>query len=167
MANQIIHVCQKCPTKVHCCKFRYKDGFTFIGKKDAEKIKKKYGLDYKDFMYYRKFTKRVADFMKNESRNSEGFMRYNQMKDRKLPVLITKKNGDCIFLENNKCSIYEDRPLLCQLYPYWFDHKLQIIKHDKNTKCKFVNEKFGRVNLKKDKIKKYVKIAKQIINEEY
>lgn len=30
-------------------------------------------------------------------------------------VLITK-DGSCVFLDNNKCSIYDNRPMICKLY---------------------------------------------------
>lgn len=30
-----------------------------------------------------------------------------------------KENGDCIYLENNLCTIYEDRPIECAMYPYF------------------------------------------------
>lgn len=34
-------------------------------------------------------------------------------------ALATKKDGNCIFLNNsNKCKIYKDRPLICRIYPY-------------------------------------------------
>lgn len=33
-------------------------------------------------------------------------------------ALQTKTDGSCIFLENGKCKVYEDRPLICRLYPY-------------------------------------------------
>lgn len=28
------------------------------------------------------------------------------------------KNGKCVFLANNKCIIYEARPLICRFYPF-------------------------------------------------
>jgi len=28
------------------------------------------------------------------------------------------ENGSCFFLENNRCRIYEKRPLICRIYPY-------------------------------------------------
>lgn len=31
---------------------------------------------------------------------------------------MVKKNGSCIFLTDNKCSIYNDRPLICRFYPF-------------------------------------------------
>lgn len=33
-------------------------------------------------------------------------------------ALRTKEDGSCMFLENGRCQIYEDRPLICRLYPY-------------------------------------------------
>lgn len=32
--------------------------------------------------------------------------------------LRSGENGDCIFLENNRCKIYEDRFSICRIYPY-------------------------------------------------
>lgn len=31
---------------------------------------------------------------------------------------ILKNNGKCIFLKNNFCKIYNNRPLVCQFYPF-------------------------------------------------
>ena len=33
-------------------------------------------------------------------------------------ALKTKENGDCIFLEDNRCTIYDDRFSICRIYPY-------------------------------------------------
>ena len=33
-------------------------------------------------------------------------------------ALLTKEDGSCMFLENRRCQIYEDRPMICRLYPY-------------------------------------------------
>ena len=32
--------------------------------------------------------------------------------------LKSKRNGDCIFLENRKCTIYDKRFSICRIYPY-------------------------------------------------
>lgn len=29
-----------------------------------------------------------------------------------------RKNGKCIFLENNRCIVYSSRPLICRFYPF-------------------------------------------------
>ena len=31
---------------------------------------------------------------------------------------MVKKNGCCIFLSDNRCTIYEDRPIICRFYPF-------------------------------------------------
>lgn len=33
-------------------------------------------------------------------------------------ALQTKEDGSCMFLENGRCKIYEDRSTICRLYPY-------------------------------------------------
>ena len=32
--------------------------------------------------------------------------------------LRSKENGDCIFLEDNRCTIYDERFSICRIYPY-------------------------------------------------
>ena len=31
---------------------------------------------------------------------------------------MVKKNGRCVFLSGKKCTIYENRPLICRFYPF-------------------------------------------------
>ncbi len=33
---------------------------------------------------------------------------------------MKKDGGNCIFLKNNQCTIYESRPLICRFYPFEF-----------------------------------------------
>ena len=33
--------------------------------------------------------------------------------------LRERKNYDCVFLENGRCSVYEARPVQCRRYPFW------------------------------------------------
>jgi Fe-S-cluster containining protein len=30
-----------------------------------------------------------------------------------------RKNGECIFLKKNKCSVYKARPTQCRTWPFW------------------------------------------------
>lgn len=40
---------------------------------------------------------------------------------------VLKKNGDCIFLKNDLCEIYECRPHICRTYPFFLlDGKLEV-----------------------------------------
>lgn len=44
-------------------------------------------------------------------------------------ILQLKKNkNDCIFLANGLCSIYRVRPMICRLYPFWFEKVNNSIK---------------------------------------
>jgi Fe-S-cluster containining protein len=40
-----------------------------------------------------------------------------------------RKNGKCFFLENNRCTIYSLRPLICMFYPF----ELEVIHNQKYT----------------------------------
>jgi uncharacterized protein len=33
--------------------------------------------------------------------------------------LVEYDNGDCVFLKDRKCSIYEQRPRQCKTWPFW------------------------------------------------
>jgi hypothetical protein len=33
--------------------------------------------------------------------------------------LIEMENGDCVFLKERKCTVYEDRPRQCRTWPFW------------------------------------------------
>jgi Fe-S-cluster containining protein len=39
-------------------------------------------------------------------------------------ALRCRKNGDCIFLENNRCNIYEQRFRICRIYPYMLHREI-------------------------------------------
>ncbi|WP_456479144.1 YkgJ family cysteine cluster protein [Nautilia sp.] len=42
--------------------------------------------------------------------------------DKLKPVMLLSNSASCPYLENKKCSIYENRPPACKIYPYspWF-----------------------------------------------
>lgn len=39
--------------------------------------------------------------------------------DDRLLRLNSAENGDCIFLRNNRCTIYPVRPSQCRTFPFW------------------------------------------------
>ncbi|MBU1205219.1 MAG: YkgJ family cysteine cluster protein, partial [Nanoarchaeota archaeon] len=66
----------------------------------------------------------------------------------------------CLLRKNEKCSVYEARPLNCRLFPYWvfvqafvFNKKEMV---DESYKC------MDNLELKRDKIKKYSNYCKII-----
>ena len=72
--------------------------------------------------------------------------------DKTYSYEILKKNGECIFLTDNYCKIYENRPLICQFYPFEMktlkDNVYQILFSGKEcsaiNKGIKLNEKFFR-----------------------
>ncbi len=51
---------------------------------------------------------------------SEIRKRYLRQKHGRFALIELKyKNYDCIFLKDNKCSIYPVRPTQCRTYPWW------------------------------------------------
>ena len=48
-----------------------------------------------------------------------------------LPVLKTKEDDTCIFLESNKCRIHVAKPYVCKIYP------LSALPHDNMNKLKY------------------------------
>ena len=61
----------------------------------------------------------------------------------------TPRIGDCIFLVNNRCSIYPVRPLQCRTFPFWPEnlksqYRWKIVAED----CPGINQ--GRVYLSEE-----------------
>ncbi len=44
--------------------------------------------------------------------------KYIKTRGNKL-LLVEKKNHDCVFLQDKKCTVYQARPKQCQTYPWW------------------------------------------------
>lgn len=45
--------------------------------------------------------------------------RYTKKREGKLSLVETKKDYACIFLKDNRCSIYDIRPKQCRTFPWW------------------------------------------------
>lgn len=48
--------------------------------------------------------------------------RYIRFIDNRFALIekkITEVQYDCIFLKDNKCSVYQARPIQCRTYPWW------------------------------------------------
>ncbi|MCB0282443.1 MAG: YkgJ family cysteine cluster protein [Calditrichaeota bacterium] len=77
----------------NCC--TTSGGFVFIFEKDIHKISKFLKMSEDDFL--NTFTKKVGTKIS----------------------LIDRDEKDCVFLKNNKCSIYPVRPVQCRTFPFW------------------------------------------------
>jgi Fe-S-cluster containining protein len=75
-----------------------------------------------------------SDFIKKvEYKKSFGYVpKFKLWEDgkKKWWVLALKNPGKvCHFLKDDRCSIYEQRPLICRTYPHWVDdEKIKIMK---------------------------------------
>lgn len=82
--------CQQCSA---CC--GGEPGVVWLSHGEAKRIAKRLGISVEEF--YDGYTHRVG-----------------------MRVSLTEKpNGDCIMLQEGKCSIYQERPIQCKTFPWW------------------------------------------------
>jgi len=86
--------CQKCG---YCC--RYEPGYVFLSEEELSHLMEKTGLNREEFVSA--FCK-IADF---------GIEKRLSLRE--------KENNDCVFWNEQGCSVYEARPLQCRSYPFW------------------------------------------------
>jgi uncharacterized protein len=98
-----------------CCKVAMtgKPGFVFLTKDDRQRILSA-GLKLIDFAALGEFA----------------YTRFTRKRTKQW-FLKTIPSGDCRFLVNGKCSVYEARPTQCRTFPFWpelmnFDNKTPI-----------------------------------------
>ena len=86
----------KCQGSANCCVSRGIYGYVYLSKKDITRLS-----NYKEF--------NVKNFIRLYCDKTDGFIHFKEK----------KKNGDCQFLANKKCSIYKARPTQCRTWPFW------------------------------------------------
>ncbi|MDP2749319.1 MAG: YkgJ family cysteine cluster protein [Nanoarchaeota archaeon] len=152
LENSFENNCKKCQKDAHCCIFKKNVGFTFVGIKDAKRIKQLIKKDYDYFLDYSPVSKEIVVCLKNCDPALEGALRYSQLdKHNNILRLKTKKDGRCIFLDKqNHCDIYSIRPNICRIYPFWavelIDGKIKVIPHDIQSKCGVIKSLVKRQN---------------------
>jgi len=72
-----------------------------------EKVRRIFLLEKEVDLIAKRTSKKIEDI----SEKIEGFEPY-------IYVMRKTKEGVCKFLNDNSCSIYEDRPLVCRFYPF-------------------------------------------------
>lgn len=169
--------CKTCQTSVHCCIFAKNNGFTFVSIKDALAIKKKTGKDFDYFLDFSPLPKKIVNSLKNDDPNLEGALRFSQLdKKKRILRLKTKKNGYCIFLnENRMCEIYGIRPNVCRIFPFWVmkltNGKNIVIGHDSEPRCGMIksiikSERNIENSISKRKSSEIKKMFKKILIED-
>ena len=81
--------CRRCGA---CCR---RSGYVLLDRADRERLAAALGLTEEEFVA------RYARLTSNRAQLS----------------LIEKEDGSCVFLEGNRCAVYEARPRQCREYP--------------------------------------------------
>lgn len=87
----------ECQGSGKCCTSRGSYGFVYLTDDDQKRFSK-----------YFKLTR--AQFLKQYCGKKNGNVHLID------PV---EKNGDCLFLEDKKCTVYQARPEHCRTWPFW------------------------------------------------
>lgn len=169
------HYCKNCNRYAHCCIFKNKFEFAFVGLNDAKRIKRFIKKDYNYFLDYSPLPKSVVKRLREGDPSLEGTLRYKQLDKNRLLRLKSKKDKRCIFLDkNNCCEIYEVRPNICKIYPFWamklINGRIKIVPHGTESKCNnltFINKNWEDVEkgLSKKEILDIKKVFSKIVNE--
>ena len=156
--------CSKCPSS-SCCYYEDHTGFIAVSIKDAERIKKETGQPYSEFLDFSLLPEEIIEECRTDPSGSEGEMRYKMLKNNRLLRLKRKKNH-CVFLdEQYRCTIYYFKPLICSMYPFWYEIKqgeVKIVPHDRDMDCAFIKNRIHVPSATTDKLKQ---IALQIEDE--
>jgi len=109
VTDKIISVGYKCQMCGRCCMGDFGDNTVTIFPSEIRCISEKTGLNWED----------IAVPTPSEDRDDAGNIHTFEW--------ILKKDGDCTFLNNGLCKIYECRPYICRTYPFYLiDGRLMI-----------------------------------------
>ncbi len=86
----------ECQGSGKCCTSHGEFGFVFLTRPDRIRFAKHLGLTLKTF------TEQYCE-------KSGGIWHLKE----------DRKNPDCMFLKNKRCSVYEARPTQCRTWPFW------------------------------------------------
>ncbi len=87
----------KCQGSANCCISRGNHGYVYLSKDDLNKLANFFNLN-------------KNEFKKKYCKITNGFIHLKEFK---------KNKGNCLFLINNRCSVYRARPIQCRTWPFW------------------------------------------------
>ena len=134
----------KCQGSSNCCVTRGSNGYVFLSNKDLSRLAKYFNMS-------------LIKFKKNYCQTTNGFIHLKE----------TRKNGECIFLNKKKCTVYKARPTQCRPWPFWPENMNSKIWNKEIVNfCPGIGK--GKM-ISKDKIYNFLKIdelnAKKIIKK--
>jgi uncharacterized protein len=86
----------KCTNCGKCCKGR--NGYVFLSPQDLSTLARRLELSDEEF-------KKL----------------YTRIVDGQICLIDAPSSDACIFLKENKCSVYESRPIQCAAFPWWLN----------------------------------------------
>src|SRR5574341_1652147 len=101
IADRIRSTGFKCLRCAQCCKAEYGDNTVNVFPFEIKRICEKTGLE----------AEQIVIPAPSEDKDREGNIHTFEW--------VLRKRGDCIFLENDLCKIYECRPHICRTYPFY------------------------------------------------
>ena len=122
----------ECQSSGNCCVSRGSYGFVYLSLKDIKRFSIFFNLS-------------IDEFKSKYCQITDGFIH-----------LLEKRsfNGKCIFLKNNKCSVYKSRPSQCRTWPFWNENmNAKTWDNDISINCPGIGK--GR-KIKYNKIKKFL-----------
>ena len=123
----------ECQGSGNCCVSRDSYGFVYLSPDDLKRFAKDFNISIK--MFKEKYCQITDGFIHLIEKNN--------------------LNGKCIFLKNNKCSVYKSRPSQCRTWPFWNENmNPKVWNEDISINCPGI----GKGNkIKSDSIKKFLK----------
>ena len=65
---------------------------------------------------------------------------YERREDGSFEGLMLKNDGKCVFLTERGCRVYEERALLCRMYPFWLERRGDFFVFGVDPDCPGQNE---------------------------
>jgi len=123
----------ECQNSGNCCVSRNSYGYVYLSTNDIKRFSKFFNLSFEDFE-----------------------LKYCQTTDGYIHLTEKKNlNGKCIFLKNNKCTVYKSRPMQCRTWPFWNENmNAKIWNEDIAINCPGIGK--GK-KIRSDIIDKYLK----------
>jgi len=87
----------KCTGCGKCCSGP--SGYVFLSEPDLERLAAHFSLTPQEFA-----------------------KKYTRLVDEQYALLDRPNSGDCIFLKDKRCSVYDARPIQCQTFPWWIQN---------------------------------------------
>ncbi len=87
----------KCTGCGKCC--TGSPGYVFLSPQDLSRLAKHFNLSDEEFT-----------------------QRYTRTIDGQLALQDQNEGGDCVFLKDKQCTVYDARPIQCKTFPWWIHH---------------------------------------------